>query len=102
VPTSTESSFYPIFCLINIGQSYVLSVSVYSGVAFQPAYCIVSLKNFTAASISSSVLKGTFQVNLWSMRYLKLGCFSWFSTRDVSVKGQNMILLQRSLEEYRL
>jgi hypothetical protein len=40
---------YSIFCLINVGQSYVLSVSVCSGVAFQPAHCIVSLKNLTAA-----------------------------------------------------
>jgi hypothetical protein len=48
--------FSLIFCLINIRQSsYVLSVSVCSGGAFQPVYCTVSLKNFTAASISSSV-----------------------------------------------
>jgi hypothetical protein len=31
--------FSSIFCLINIGQLYVLSVSVCSGVAFQPVYC---------------------------------------------------------------
>jgi hypothetical protein len=31
---------------------------------FQPTHCIVSLKNLTAASISSSVLRETFNVNL--------------------------------------
>jgi hypothetical protein len=56
--------FSSIFCLINIGHLYVFSVSVCSGVAFQPAHCTVSLKNFTAASISSSVLRETFKVNL--------------------------------------
>jgi hypothetical protein len=81
-----ESSFSSSFCLINIGQSYVLSVSVCSGVVFQPVHCTVSLKNLTAASISSSVLRETFKVNLWLIRclessqfvclLLKLGCFS--------------------------
>jgi hypothetical protein len=81
--------FSLIFCLIDIVQSYVLSVSVCSGVAFQPAHCIVLLKNLTAASISSSVLREKFKVNLLLMRclkssqfvclLLKLGCFSWFS-----------------------
>jgi hypothetical protein len=33
--------FSSMFCLINIGQSYVLSVSVCSGVAFQRAHCTV-------------------------------------------------------------
>jgi hypothetical protein len=75
-----------LFCLINIGQSYVLTVSVCAGVAFQPAHCIVSLKNLTAASISSSVLKEMFKVNLSLISCLKssqfvcllfkLGCFS--------------------------
>jgi hypothetical protein len=37
------------FCVIWIGQSRV---------AFQSAHCIVSLKNLTAASIFSSVLRG--------------------------------------------
>jgi hypothetical protein len=88
-----RSLFSSIFCLINIGQSYVLSVSVCSGVASQPAHCTVLLKNFTAASISSSVLRETFKVNLWLMRclkssqyvclLLKLGCFSWFSAYTV-------------------
>jgi hypothetical protein len=36
---------------------------VCSGVAFQPAHCIVSLQNLTVASIFSSVLRGTFRVN---------------------------------------
>jgi hypothetical protein len=76
-----------IFSLINIGQSYVLSVSVCSGVAFQPAHCIVSLKNLTAASISSSVSRETVYVNLSLMSclkssefvclLLKLGCISF-------------------------
>jgi hypothetical protein len=50
--------FSSIFCSINIGQSYVLSVSVCSGVAFQLAHCIVSSKNLTAASISNSRITG--------------------------------------------
>jgi hypothetical protein len=72
-----------------------LSVSVCSRVAFQSAHCIVPLKNLTAASISSSVLRETFQVNLCLMRYLKsslfvclllqLGCFSWLSTCDLNL-----------------
>jgi hypothetical protein len=48
-----------IFCLINTGKSYV---SLCSGAAFQPAHCILSFKNLTVGSISSSVL--TFKVNL--------------------------------------
>jgi hypothetical protein len=94
-------------------------VSVCSGFAFQPAHCSVLLKKFTAASISSSVLKETFKVNLWLMRclkssqfvclLLKLGCF--FSAHVMLVLlrplsdwkiGQNMILLQQSLGEYPL
>jgi hypothetical protein len=47
--------FPSIFCLINIGQSYVLSVCVCSGVAFQPVHCTVSLKNFTVASILTQI-----------------------------------------------
>jgi hypothetical protein len=68
--------FSSIFCLISIGQSYVLSVSTCSGVAFQPAHCFVSLKNLTAASISSSVLRETFKVNLRLMRCLKSSQFA--------------------------
>jgi hypothetical protein len=49
--------FSSIFCIIAIGQSCALSMSVCSGVVFQPAHCTVSLKNLTAASISSSVLR---------------------------------------------
>jgi hypothetical protein len=60
VPISAESPF----SLIIIGQSYILSASVCSGVAFQPAHCAVQLKDLTAASMSSSVLRGTFRVNL--------------------------------------
>jgi hypothetical protein len=33
--------FFSILCLIYTGQSYALNVSVCSGVAFQPANCIV-------------------------------------------------------------
>jgi hypothetical protein len=36
-----------MFCFIWIGQSRVVSISVCSRVAFQPAHCIVSLKNFS-------------------------------------------------------
>jgi hypothetical protein len=43
-------------------------VTVYSGIAFQLAHCIVSLKNLTAASVSSSVLRGTFRVSLSLIR----------------------------------
>jgi hypothetical protein len=63
--------FSLIVCLINIGQSYDLTVSVCSGVAFQPAHCNVSSKNLTAASISSSVLRETFKVNLSLISFLK-------------------------------
>jgi hypothetical protein len=87
--------FFFDFCLVNIGQLYVLSVSACSGVAFQPAHSTVSLKNLTAASICSSVLRETFKVNLRLMRclkssqfvslLLKLGCFSWFSACAISV-----------------
>jgi hypothetical protein len=45
-----------------------LSVSEYSGIAYQPANCIVPLKNLTAAFTSSSFLRETFKVNLWLMR----------------------------------
>jgi hypothetical protein len=57
-------------------------------------YHIVSLKNLTVASISSSVLWGKFKVNLLLMSLksskfvcllLDLGGFSWFSVRVVSV-----------------
>jgi hypothetical protein len=81
--------FSSVFCLINIGQSYALSVSVCSGVAFQPAHCIVSLKKLTATSMTSSALRETFKVSHSLMRwlkscqflslFLKLDCFSWFS-----------------------
>jgi hypothetical protein len=64
-----------VFCLINIRQPYVLSVSVCSGVAFQPAHFIVSLKNLTVASISSSVLRETFKVNLPLISCLKSSHF---------------------------
>jgi hypothetical protein len=87
--------FSSIVCLINIGQLYALSVSVCSGVAFQPAHCIVSLKKLAAVSISSSVLRETFKVyfvlikRLKSYRYvcllLKLGRFSWFNVCAVSM-----------------
>jgi hypothetical protein len=79
--------FSLICCLTSIGHSQVLNASVCSGIAFQPAHCIVSLKNLTAASISSSVLRGTFRVTLSLIRCLKssqfdcllhrLGCFFW-------------------------
>jgi hypothetical protein len=67
--------FYSIFSLINIGQSYVLPMSVCSGVAFQSAHCIVSLKNSTAASIFPSVLRETFKVNLSLISCLKSSQF---------------------------
>jgi hypothetical protein len=66
--------FSSIICLIYIEQSFDLNVSVCSGVALQPSHCIVSL-NFTAASISSSVLRETFKVNLWLMRCVKSSQF---------------------------
>jgi hypothetical protein len=63
--------FSSIFCLINMGQSWDLRVSMCSGIAFQPAHCIVSLKSLTAASIYSSVLRGTFKVSLSLMSCLQ-------------------------------
>jgi hypothetical protein len=50
------ASLYGVFFLFNflfisIGQSFALSVSVCSGVGFQPAHCIATLMNFTAESI---------------------------------------------------
>jgi hypothetical protein len=52
--------------------------------------CTVSLKNLTAVSVSSTVLKESIKVNLSMMRWLKssqfvclllkLCCFSWFRT----------------------
>jgi hypothetical protein len=38
------------FRLISTGQSYAVSVSVCSGVAFQPAHFILRLKDLTAAA----------------------------------------------------
>jgi hypothetical protein len=60
-----------LFSLISVGQLFALGVAVCSGVAFQPAHCIVSLKNLTAASVSFSVLRGTCRVNLLLTRSLK-------------------------------
>jgi hypothetical protein len=75
-----------ILCLINVGQSCVLTMSVCFGVVFKPAHYIVLLKNLTAASISSSVLRETFKVNfsliscVKSSQFVcllfKLGCIS--------------------------
>jgi hypothetical protein len=48
-----------------------LSMFACFGIAFQPAHSIVSLKHLTAASISSSVLRETFKVNLSLMSWLK-------------------------------
>jgi hypothetical protein len=60
-----------LFYLISIGQLYAIRVPVWSGVAFKLAHCIESLKNLTASSMSSSVLRETFRVNLSLMRSLK-------------------------------
>jgi hypothetical protein len=74
--------FLQFFYLINMGQSFALSVSVCSGVAF---HCIQSLRNLIVASMSSSVSRETFEVNLSFIRGLKSVClllklsyFSWF------------------------
>jgi hypothetical protein len=53
-----------------MGQSYALCVPVRSGVTFQPAHCAVSLKNLTAVTKSSSVLRETFKVHLSLMMCL--------------------------------
>jgi hypothetical protein len=50
-------------------------VSVCSGFTFQPAHCIVSLMNFTATVMASSVLREIVKVNLSLMRRLKLSQF---------------------------
>jgi hypothetical protein len=84
-----QSLFFPLFfCFISIGHWQVLNVSVCSGVAFQAAHCIVSLKTLTAASISLG-LRETFRVSLSLISCLKsshfvcllhrLGFFSWVS-----------------------
>jgi hypothetical protein len=54
---------------------------VCSGVAFQPAHYIVSLQNLTAVSMSFSVLRETFKVNLSFIRRLKSPQFysSWMA-----------------------
>jgi hypothetical protein len=52
-------AFSSIFSLINVEQSYVSNASVCSGVAFQPAHCIVSLKNLTGATAYDSELLQT-------------------------------------------
>jgi hypothetical protein len=68
------------------------------------------LKNLTAASIYSSVLKETFKVNLWLMRDVYcLSLVVFLDSAHVILAlsrpendrriGQNMILLQRSLGE---
>jgi hypothetical protein len=76
----------------------VLGASVCSGVAFQHAHFIVSLKNLTAALTFSSVLRGPFGVSFSLTRcrkssrfvgfvrlLLKHGYFSRFLARLVSV-----------------
>jgi hypothetical protein len=97
VPTSTRSSSFFVFCSINVEQSYVLSVSVCSGVLFQPAHCFVSLKNLAAASISSSVLRKTF--NLWLMRCLKYPNLYVYCLRLVVFLGSSHVLLVLSRPE---
>jgi hypothetical protein len=72
-----------------------MSRSVSSGVAFQPAHCMVSLNYLTAASVFSSVLSRTFRDSFsltkcpkaFQFVYLlfKYGCFTWFCTCVVSV-----------------
>jgi hypothetical protein len=87
--------FLKFVCLIKIGYLGLMARSVRSGVAFQPAYCMVSLKYLTAASIFSSVLSGTFRDSFTLTKFwktsqfvymlLKYGCFSWFCTCAVSL-----------------
>jgi hypothetical protein len=99
-----------IFFLVNIGQSCVLSVSACSFVTFQLTPCIASLKNLTAASISSSVLRETFKVNLFLISCLKpfqfvcllfkLGYVSWFSVCACSVIKTGDWLEDRSKHDF--
>jgi hypothetical protein len=66
-----------IFCFISKGHSLVLSALVCSGVVFQQAQWIVSLKYWTAASMSSVVLWGICRASRSVMRFLnslKLVC----------------------------
>jgi hypothetical protein len=58
-----------IFSVINKGHSSALSGLVCSGVVFQPAHRIVSLKYWTAASFSSAVLRGICRVRRSVMRF---------------------------------
>jgi hypothetical protein len=59
-----------IFCFISKGHSLVLSGLVCSGIVFQQAKRIVSLKYWTAASMSSAVLRGTCRASRSEMRFL--------------------------------
>jgi hypothetical protein len=59
-----------IFCFISKGHSLVLSGLVCSGVVFQQAHWIVSLKYWTDASMSSAVLKGICRASRSVLRFL--------------------------------
>jgi hypothetical protein len=54
--------FFLFFCFMRIEHLRVLGMSVCSGVAFQPAHCIVVLNNLTAASMFYSVLWGLLEL----------------------------------------
>jgi hypothetical protein len=71
--TAEFSSFFND--LINIVKSCALSAYVCSGVSFQPAHCIVSLKNLAVSSTSSAVLNEIFKVNLSLLKSLKSSQF---------------------------
>lgn len=72
--------YHPLWCflfLINIGQSYALSVPLCPGVAFQSVNWILSLKNLVALSKSFSVLRRIFKVNpsmLWLLNSSEFVC----------------------------
>jgi hypothetical protein len=66
-----------IFCFNNKGHSLVLSGLICSGVVFQQAHWIVSLKYWTTASMSSAILRGICRVSHSVMGFLnssKLVC----------------------------
>jgi hypothetical protein len=67
--------FFFLNFLLKISIGPCLSVSVCSGVAFQPSHYIVSFQNLTDASMSSSVLRETFKVNLSFIRRLESSQF---------------------------
>jgi hypothetical protein len=93
-----------IFCLIVIGQSWILLAAGSFGVAFQPAHCSVSLKDLTAASMSASVLSSNPNLYVYCLNlvvFLDSAHVMLVLQRPGNDRriDRDMIVLQRSLEE---